>query len=869
MTESVHAIRQEGYQLLHEGAIELARVESNGIRIDVERLRRVQTKLAERIRDLKNDLLAEDIWKRWRRRFGDKASLGSRDQLSTLLHVEMGYEVVETTDSGAPSTDEEALSRIDLPFVPKLIRFLKYEKALGTYLKGIERELVGDRIHPFFNLHTVISFRSSSSDPNFQNQPTRDKEIAKIIRRNFIPSDGSVLVENDFKGIEVALSASYHHDPNFISYITTPGKDMHRDMAAQIYCLDPKDVSKEARYGAKNKFVFPQFYGDYYIACAKNLWDWIEKGKLTTPSGISLFDHLKSEGITWLGDCDPEVDPAPDSFEAHLQDIEDDFWNNRFKVYGQWRKDWHQAYLKKGYFDLLTGFRIHGSFNRKQCGNLPIQGCLVGSSRVLTKKGLIPIQELEGQLVEVWTGFRWAKAVGLNRGKAQRAKVILSSGLVIQCDTRHKFKNEVGKWIDFQDLKIGNKVALPKMETALSASEKMNWWFVFGFIIGDGCITNPRKYLQIVVGKTKKADLEKIHQFLLDEGFNDGGYRGVHLKVKKVKGRNDQYHLWIQSKHLAAFLEKAGFRFGMNAHTKRIPSSVWTASDQNRRDFLEGVWRSDGSRGKNTNHRLNLCNKPLLQELQVLAASVGFDSFMVEADTKKAWRVTFHAEKFNGKPPRRYPIEAVKNQMAEVSLENYEDGRNAWITDKRCFTKGEITQYVGERMLERNAPKNAEVYRYDSIVEISILSKKETTYTMSVNDALHQFVADGVIHKNSAFHCLLWSLIQVNRQLCKYKMRSLIVGQIHDSLVGDVRVEELRDYLEIVEQVTTVDLRKHYDWLVVPPEIEYEIATDNWFEKQEFKFKDGLFLHPEHPEKTTDNPHKFLATLAQLKAEKV
>ncbi len=64
--------------------------------------------------------------------------------------------------------------------------------------------------------------------------------------------------------------------------------------------------------------------------------------------------------------------------------------------------------------------------------------------------------------------------------------------------------------------------------------------------------------------------------------------------------------------------------------------------------------------------------------------------------------------------------------------------------------------------------------------------------------------------QGSAFHCLLWALIRVNRLLVKYGMKSMIVGQIHDSLIGDVKIEELKDYLEIVEQVTMVDLRKAF-----------------------------------------------------------
>lgn len=376
-------VRQEGYQLLHHGLIELSRVEANGIRIDTRKLEATKEELGKKLRTLRLEMEDDEIWRVWRRRFGSKSNLTSRDQLGQILHVELDYEVSSETETGRPATDEEALQKIDHPFVAKLIRYLKYDKTLGTFLKGIEKEVVDDRLHPVFNLHVARTYRSSSDSPNFQNFPVRDKEISEIIRSLFIASPGHVLVENDFKGIEVSVSACYHKDKNFISYITTPGKDMHRDMAAQIYMLDPKEVCKETRYGAKNKFVFPQFYGDFYIACAKNLWEWIGKAKLKGPNGKSLYKHLSKKGIHELGRCDPDHDPKEGTFEKHLKEVEDDFWNRRFMAYGQWRRDWYKRYLNKGYFDLLTGFRVYGSFNRNSVVNYPVQGsafhCLLWS----------------------------------------------------------------------------------------------------------------------------------------------------------------------------------------------------------------------------------------------------------------------------------------------------------------------------------------------------------------------------------------------------------------------------------------------------------------------------------------------------------
>lgn len=372
---NLHPIAREGYQLLHDGSLELARVEENGIRVDTGLLERSERDLSERIRKTRDELMRTGEWGSWRKRFGERANLTSPPQLASVLVKDLGVDISKRTEAGRVATDAETLSEIDIPFVRMWGELVKLTKTLNTFVRGIGKEVDEyGRLHPFFNLHLARTYRSSSDSPNFQNLPVRDKEFAKLVRELLIASEGCVLVENDFKGIEVSVSACYHKDQNFIDYITTPGKDMHRDMAGQIYMLEPGDVYKEIRYGGKNKFVFPQFYGDFYVSCARSLWDWIGRAKLKGPDGKSLYKHLRRQGIRELGDCDPDEPPRDGTFEKHLQEVEDDFWNNRFQAYGQWRRDWYREYRKNGYFDILTGFRVSGVWPRNAVINYPVQG---------------------------------------------------------------------------------------------------------------------------------------------------------------------------------------------------------------------------------------------------------------------------------------------------------------------------------------------------------------------------------------------------------------------------------------------------------------------------------------------------------------
>ena len=359
---------------MHDGVIALSQVEANGIRIDTEYLtttiKAVTRKINKRTERMKSDW----IYKKWKKQYGRDTNLGSRQQLGKILFTILQHPCASRTPTGKPQVDQTALEALDLPFIKDFLKVEQLKKARSTYLQGILRETVDGYLHPFFHLHIPISFRGSSSDPNFQNLPIRDPKMAALIRRAFIPRKGRQIVEIDYGGAEICNATCYHKDPRMISYIKDKTKDLHRDMAAQCYMLPKKQVLKNVRYCGKNMFVFPQFYGDYYLHCTKSMWEAITKMKLKTKDGLSLKKHLREKGITKRGKCDPEQRPRPGTFEKHLQEIEYDFWNRRFKVYGQWKKDWWESYQSTGEFTTLTGFRISGNYKRNEVINYPVQG---------------------------------------------------------------------------------------------------------------------------------------------------------------------------------------------------------------------------------------------------------------------------------------------------------------------------------------------------------------------------------------------------------------------------------------------------------------------------------------------------------------
>lgn len=367
----VTAIRQDANELMFQGALALSKVQSNGMRIDVPYCLEAKKELKENIESLTSDIIKMPEVKKWKRLYRDSFNLGSDDQLADILFNHLGYTSKKETKSGKPSVDvmalEEIIEETGSEMLKGIMRLRKMEKAYTTYLGGILREVNDDGfLRPFFHLHKARTYRSSSSAINFQNIPTRDKDVKKLIRSAFLPRNGRQILEVDFKGVEVSVACCYHKDPTMEAYLRDPTKDMHRDMCKQLYILNDDEWNKPCRQGAKNKFVFPEFYGSYYMQVAPDLWKYAILNKLRIgkeADGPTVIDHLKSKGIKNL-----------DKFIKHVKKIEDHFWGERFPVYTEWKENHWSSYQKKGYFDSLTGFRYHGIFKRNEVINYPVQG---------------------------------------------------------------------------------------------------------------------------------------------------------------------------------------------------------------------------------------------------------------------------------------------------------------------------------------------------------------------------------------------------------------------------------------------------------------------------------------------------------------
>lgn len=87
--------------------------------------------------------------------------------------------------------------------------------------------------------------------------------------------------------------------------------------------------------------------------------------------------------------------------------------------------------------------------------------------------------------------------------------------------------------------------------------------------------------------------------------------------------------------------------------------------------------------------------------------------------------------------------------------------------------------------------------------------------------------------QGSAFHCLLWSFIELDRISREEKWDTKLVGQIHDAIIFDVNPDEMEYVQGVIRRVTCEELPKVWKWIIVPLDVDMEICgvDKSWAEK--------------------------------------
>ena len=224
----------------------LSEMETEGIKIDINYLEKLDKEFEEDLEKLKKEIFKKS---------GEEFNLNSPKQLGEILFDKLKLvSKPKKTKTGQYSTSEEVLSSLanDHKIIEDILEWRSLDKLQNTYVKSLPNEVssLTNRVHSSFNQTVTTTGRLSSNNPNLQNIPIRTANGQKI-RRAFIPRGSDyILMAADYSQIELRVIASMSNEKNMIDAFVN-NQDIHTMTASKIYNVDPENVTREQRGNAK------------------------------------------------------------------------------------------------------------------------------------------------------------------------------------------------------------------------------------------------------------------------------------------------------------------------------------------------------------------------------------------------------------------------------------------------------------------------------------------------------------------------------------------------------------------------------------------------------------------------------------------
>jgi DNA polymerase I-like protein with 3'-5' exonuclease and polymerase domains len=216
---------RETYDLESAVTAPLVRMTRRGLRIDLDELDRVEAWAKERLQSY-----IDQIHYLSGVRIG---SISNAKEVARALKargcdVEMHVRKGTGAGTAKPEKLEPSVTKLWLQqqtdeVAKAVISGREFAKLLGTYVEGVRKHLIGDRIHPSFKQLRGAADddededdeggarfgRCSAKHPNVQAQMKRSKEIQKRWRKVIVADEGKELISGDFSSQEPRWTVHY------------------------------------------------------------------------------------------------------------------------------------------------------------------------------------------------------------------------------------------------------------------------------------------------------------------------------------------------------------------------------------------------------------------------------------------------------------------------------------------------------------------------------------------------------------------------------------------------------------------------------------------------------------------------------------
>jgi DNA polymerase I len=253
------------YEIFEKPMIKiLSKLESNGIKVDDNYLKKLSKKFKERLIKIEKEIYKIS---------GKKFNIGSPKQLGEIIYNDLKIAKLKKTKKGSLATSAKILEDLTLTghkFPNLVLEWRQVSKLKSTYTDALQEHISKKtkRVHTSFLLAATNTGRLASSDPNLQNIPIKTPD-GKEIRKAFIAEKNNLLISADYNQIEMRILADMA-DVKELKRAFKNNQDIHSLTASQVFDVPINKVSDDYRRKAK-AINFGIIYGITQYGLAKQI----------------------------------------------------------------------------------------------------------------------------------------------------------------------------------------------------------------------------------------------------------------------------------------------------------------------------------------------------------------------------------------------------------------------------------------------------------------------------------------------------------------------------------------------------------------------------------------------------------------------
>jgi len=767
-----------------------------------------QKELSKQIEKFNNKLINGIEGRKFKEKTGKEINVGSNKDLVHLLFDILKIKATKQTANGNPSVDVEALANINSPFVKDLLSYRKLIKIRDTYLAQFIRESIDGKIHPSFNLHTVDTYRSCVA-----------KGTKILVVRDFTQSPEGIPIEEVKKG-DLVYCFDDELKPS-IRKVKWAGKTGTREVI-RLHWKGTRgrkgylDVTPEhlirltnGHYVQAQEFTNKIFRGvDASINSPKNrVLSCSRKGdrlRFTDNAGICehrfIYEHLigglvEGEVIhhkngDHLDHRISNLQKLPDLASHSRIHIKTNFTYESYEKASQTRRE----RIKQGLITFPTGE------NNPNFLGLSKWDCL----RILTKSTGKTSKKITGYDFETFK--QYSQKYNIDQ-KIVRLRYDKKGKFI----SKKRFAEASKQGIEYCRKEFGhNYYRLKTLYDFFGVPFKRKWGNQFGeFVVNNHAILS----VEILEGKTDVYDLEvsDFNNFFANEicvhnSSSNPNFQNIPVRDEEAKKE-------VRSGIVPS---KGNKLLEIDYSSMEVRICACYTKDPNLITYINNP-KSD-MHFDQAKLLFKATSEEVSDDMRFYTKN-GFVFPEIYGSYFKTCAVNLWEVAKILRTKKDIPLLQHLRSQGIKSLDDFID--HVEIVEKAFYKKFSLIKEWNE--------ENTNFYNRKGYIQF-LFGHRRSGYLS--RNALSNYPIQG-----AAFHCLLWSLIQLQKLSKKEGWKTKIIGQIHDSIVFDLHPDEQDHVIKMAKKIMTMDIRKEFDFLIVPLEVEVEITDVNgsWYSKKKLK----------------------------------